>query len=63
MVSLRGGSHSITSPLMWIDPSGMRTTNAPPTFSSVSTARPEKYFRLNSAVVSASHTCSGVEPM
>ena len=41
----------------------MRTTNAPPTFNSISTARPEKYFRLNSAVVSACQTFSGVEAM
>ena len=37
--------------------------NAPPTFSSTSTAKPEKYFRLNSADVSACHTFSGVEAM
>jgi hypothetical protein len=36
---------------------------APPIFRSTSTALPKKYFRLNSADVSASHTFSGVEAM
>ena len=63
MVSLFGGSHSITSPLMWTEPSGARAMNAPPTFNSASIAKPEKYLRLNSAVVSACHTFSGVEAM
>ena len=48
---------------MWTEPSGVRTMNAPPTFNSASTARPEKYFLENSAVVSACQTFSGVEPM
>ena len=37
--------------------------NAPPTLKSASIANPEKYFRENSADVSASHTLSGVEAM
>ncbi|MGY4301921.1 hypothetical protein ACVWXN_010016 [Bradyrhizobium sp. i1.4.4] len=35
----------------------------PPSLRSISTAKPEKYFLLNSAEVSASHTFSGVETM
>ena len=36
---------------------------APPTFRSASIAKPEKYCRLNSAVVSACHTFSGEAAM
>jgi hypothetical protein len=62
-ISFRNGSHSITSPLIWTAPSGVRTMYAPPIFRSTSTALPEKYFRLNSAFVSACHTFSGVDAM
>ena len=44
-------------------PSGVCTENAPPTRKSNSTALPKKYFRLNSALVNACHTFSGVEAM
>ena len=37
--------------------------NAPPILKSASIAKPEKYFRQNSADVSACHTLSGVEAM
>jgi hypothetical protein len=62
-VSFFGRSHSITSPEMCTEPSAARSTNAPPTRSSTSTARPPKYCLENSACVSACHTFSGVAPM
>jgi hypothetical protein len=60
MVSLRGRLHSITSPEICVEPSVARTMNAPPIVSSSSTAKPEKYFRENSAEVNAVQTCSAV---
>jgi len=61
--SFRGGSQASTSPSIWVEPSGARTMNEPPTFGSNATAKPKKYCRLNSAVVSACHTFSGVAAM
>jgi hypothetical protein len=62
-VSLLSGSHSITSPEICSAPSGWRTMKAPPIRNSISTALPKKYWRLNSALVSARHTRSGVAAM
>lgn len=62
-VSLFGGSYSKTSPEMCSEPSGARTVKLAPSLRSISTAKPEKYFLLNLAEVSASHTFSGVETM
>jgi hypothetical protein len=36
---------------------------APPTLRSISTELPKKYWRLNSALVSACHTFPGVDAM
>ncbi len=61
--SRRGGSQSITRPLMSTRPSGIRMMKLPPTLASISTVRPKKYCLANSALVSASHTFSGVAAM
>jgi len=57
--SRRGGPHSTTVPAVPTRPSGMRRMNFPPTFRSISTAWPKKYWRVNSASVSAAQTFSG----
>jgi hypothetical protein len=41
-------------------PSGIRRMKLPPTFGSISTLRPKKNRVVNSVLVSASHTFSGV---
>jgi hypothetical protein len=48
---------------MWTLPSGARRMKLPPVFGSSSMLCPKKYWRVNSARVSASHTFSGVLAM
>jgi hypothetical protein len=44
-------------------PSGPTNRNAPPVRGSMSIAKPKKYCRVNSGLVSASQTFSGVDAM